>query len=177
MRAQRVVAEDSVLVRAPVGLVYRAVTDVAAWPTWWPALAVAPAGRTQGAPDAVADDPADGAIDRWRLVIGRPPGRSRLSAAASGWRHDVGFRLALDGDLVGGAEWWLEPSRGATLVHHVLDLEAIGGRDLRRIARLRRALRRGLWGLQGRCEAAVLLALAAAPSPVRDVPVARERGR
>lgn len=161
--------------RAPVGLVYRTITDVAAWPAWWPALLAAPDVRTDGAPDAAAHDRAAAEVERWRLVVGRRPGRTRLSATASGWRHDVGFRLALDGDLVGGAEWWLEPSRGSTIVHHVLDLDAVGGRDLRRIARLRRAVRRGLWGLQGRCEAAVLLALASAPTD--DSPVVRGRGR
>jgi len=144
VRARGLLVEDVALVRAPVGLVYATLTDVERWPTWWPGIAVAP-----------GDGP-----ERWRLRFGRRPLAVVLAAEASGWRHDVGFRLALGGALEGESEWWLEPDRGGTVVHHVLRVEdGRVRRAERRVARLRQAVRRGQWGLQDRLELAVRLAL------------------
>ncbi|MEY3019821.1 MAG: hypothetical protein RLZZ272_805 [Actinomycetota bacterium] len=150
---ERIVADDAVVVRAPIGLVYRTVTDVAGWRTWWPAITVA----------------ASDAPERWRLTLGRRWRPLRLEARASDWRHDVGFRVGLEGDLRGSAEWWLEAVRGATIVHHLVDLEAVDPRAVRRAALLRRRVRSGLWGLQWWCEAAVLLAL----TPPSSTPLPR----
>lgn len=140
------------MVRAPAGLVYRTVTDLAGWSTWWPGITIGPAAGAE----------------HWRLTAGRRPRRLRFDAHASDWRHDVGFRVTFAGDLAGVAEWWLEPVRGGTVVHHLLGVErADGGDAARRAERLRRVVRRGLWGLQDRCEAAVLLALAGSGASVR----------
>lgn len=143
--APRAVVEDRALVRAPIGLVYAAITDLTRWQDWWPSVSVR----------------SDGVREHWRLRFGGRTSGPRCTAVAGDWRHDVGFRLALDGDLVGSAEWWLEPQRGGTLVHHLLEVgHPDGGDARRRIARFRRCVRRGLWGLQSHAEAAVLLALA-----------------
>ena len=64
------------------------------------------------------------------------------------WRHEQGFALALRGDVTGRAEFWLEPTGGGTVVHHLLDAEVPAG-SFRRLHRdYRRAIRTGLWGLK-----------------------------
>ena len=128
--------DDAAFVRAPAGLVYRRLTDVSRWPTWWPGTRVRPM------------PPEDG-DETWGLELaGAPLRRLRLAARLHGWRHDQGFALALRGDLVGRAEFWLEPGHGGTVVHHV----AVASTDRPRARTVegdyRRALRRGTWGLK-----------------------------
>lgn len=128
-------ADDDGFVRAPAGAVYPVLTDVAGWPTWWPGTRV--------------DDLGD---DRSRVTLRGGARRLRLTLAAGGWRHDEGVRLTLSGDLVGEAEFWLEPGWGGTVVHHLLTAEA------RRAPRAslrtyRRWLRRGLWALRDHAHA------------------------
>lgn len=143
--ARRVALDDAAYVRAPIGLAYAVLTDVEAWPSWWPGVAVAPAGR----------------VDRWRVRLGRT---GVAEALAGAWRHDAGFRLTLggddgDGDLDGTLEWWLEPLTRGVVVHLVLDV-AVGRGGRRAATDLRTLARRGLHGITDRLEAAVLLALA-----------------
>jgi hypothetical protein len=137
--------DDDGFVRAPADLVYRRLTNVAAWPTWWSGIAV------RSLPPELAPDADRGATpdECWALELrGAPLRRVRLAARLHSWRHERGFSLALRGDVEGHAEFWLEPGFGGTVVHHLL----IGRTDLRHPLRVykdyRRALRRGLWGLK-----------------------------
>lgn len=129
-------ADDVGFVRAPAWLTYRRLTDIGQWPSWWQGVRVRPLSEPGG--DEVF------ALE----LAGAPLRRLRLQARPHGWRHDQGFRLALSGDVEGGAEVWLEPGYGGTLVHHLLDART-PHRDPAVVLRdYRRALRRGLWGLK-----------------------------
>jgi hypothetical protein len=134
--------DDDGFVRAPVGLVYRRLTDVAAWPTWWPGIEV---WRREDPPALPGDDPSEA----WGLELrGAPLRHVRLHARVHGWRHEHGFSLSLTGDLDGRAEFWLEPGYGGTVVHHLLIATTALRSPLRVHRDYRRALRRGLWGLK-----------------------------
>jgi hypothetical protein len=128
--------DDAGYVRAPAALVYRRLTDVAGWSSWWP-----------GIETRRSDDPDDG--ETWLLGL-RPTWTSavRLRATLHGWRHDTGVRIRMSGDIDGDAEFWLEPLSTGTIVHHLL----VGQTALRPARRVqdtyRRAIRRGLWGLK-----------------------------
>jgi uncharacterized protein YndB with AHSA1/START domain len=129
-------ADDAGFVRAPVELVYRRLTDVADWPSWWPGL------RVRSAPPVGGDEV-------WLLDV--PAGRLRqvrLAARCHGWRFNAGFHLALHGDIDGRGEFWLEPVAGGTVVHHVLSGTTTLPHPRRVLADHRRAVRRGLWGLK-----------------------------
>ena len=128
--------DDAGFVRAPAWLVYRRLTDVGGWPTWWPGA------RVRSLPARAGDE-------AWLVELrGAPLRRLRVAARPHGWRHEQGFSLALTGDLAGGAEFWLEPGYGGTVVHHLLVAES-PRRDERALLRDHRvALRRGLWGLK-----------------------------
>lgn len=128
--------DDDGYVRAPAADCYRALTDVASWPQWWPATRV----------------DAQRAEDHFRVRVGRWPGRLRLDVEAHGWRHERGLRLAVAGDLDGEVEFWLEPGWDGTVVHHLATLRG-GGRRIAR--RYRRWVRRGLWGVKDHVEAGV----------------------
>jgi hypothetical protein len=129
-------ADDQAFVRAPEALIYRRLTHVAAWPSWWSGCRV----------EAL---PAAGGGERWAVVLRAIPGRwLRLAVRPHSWRHDLGVVLALDGDLVGRAEFWLEPTHGGTVVHHLLVATTPLPRPLRVLEAHRRAVRRGLWGLK-----------------------------
>ena len=130
--------DDDGFVRGPAAACYRVLSNVAAWPSWW--------GGTR-----VAERPGR---DHFRVVIGDWPARSRLDVRAHAWRHERGFRLVVAGDLVGDAEFWLEPDRGGTVVHHLATLT--GG--ARGIQRYRRWVRGGLWGVKDQVQGAVLRA-------------------
>lgn len=128
--------DDAGFVRAPVALVYRRLTDVARWPTWWPGVRVRELDRSP-------------AGERWALELrGQPLRRIRLAVLVHGWRHDAGFELGLTGDLDGRAEFWLESAHGGTVVHHVAAAVGTLPRGGWLLADYRRALRRGLWGLK-----------------------------
>jgi hypothetical protein len=129
-------ADDAGFVRAPVELVYRRLTHVADWPTWWRGTLV------RSLPPAAGDE-------RWALELRGARGRRvRLAARCHGWRFNAGFSVALSGDLDGRAEFWLEPTHGGTVVHHVLVATSRAPRPSRVLADHRRAVRRGLWGLK-----------------------------
>jgi hypothetical protein len=127
--------DDDGFVRAPAGLVYRRLTDIQAWPTWWPHVAVA-VHRVPGPEES------------WSLALGRGPGRLRLDAVAGEWRHDQGFVLKVSGDLEGTIEFWLEAGHDGTIVHVVTSADTVGPRALRTVKRLRRSVRAGLWGFK-----------------------------
>lgn len=129
-------ADDQAFIRAPEALIYRRLTHLAAWPSWWSGC------RIEALP--AAED-----AERWAVALRVGPGRwLRLAVRPHSWRHDLGVVLALDGDLVGRAEFWLEPTHGGTVVHHPLVATTPLPRPLRVLEAYRRALRRGLWGLK-----------------------------
>jgi hypothetical protein len=137
--------DDDGFVRAPADLVYRRLTHVAAWPTWWSGLRVRPL-PPEPDPEAAPGAPLD---ERWALELrGAPLRRVRVAARLHGWRHERGFSLALSGDVEGHAEFWLEPDFGGTVVHHLLIGRTAQPHPLRVYRDYRRALRRGLWGLK-----------------------------
>jgi uncharacterized protein YndB with AHSA1/START domain len=141
--------DDDGFVRAPAELVYRRLTHVEAWPSWWPGIEVRRLPAELGPDAGPRAEPDDEPGECWAIELrGAPLRRVRLAARSHGWRHERGFSLALRGDVEGRAEFWLEPAHGGTVVHHVL----IGRTDLARPLDVyrdyRRALRRGLWGLK-----------------------------
>ncbi|HSK24428.1 MAG TPA: hypothetical protein VK906_14680 [Egicoccus sp.] len=139
--------DDDGFVRAPAGLVYRRLSDVAGWPQWWSGARVRPMPPERG-PDAAPGDPPD---EVWALDLPVTSlRRLRLGARLHGWRHEQGFVLALRGALDGRAEFWLEPVAGGTIVHHLLNADVPTHR-FRAVHRdYRRAVRRGLWDLKDR---------------------------
>ncbi len=146
----------AVLVRAPAGLAYAALTDVDGWDSWWPGCRTRRAGADGGAPageDAAAGD---------RHLLGLPEGRRgrrglRCRATVSGWRHDRGLRAELRGGVDADVEWWLEPVPGGAVVH--LLAVARG----RRAARTLRSLGGGLQALKDHLELAVAVAAGRVP--------------
>ena len=129
-------ADDRAFVRAPEALLYRRLTHVAAWPSWWPHLSVAPAPGGPGG-------------ERWVVSLRAGWGRQlRLVVRPHGYRHDLGFTLGLAGDLVGRSEFWLEPTHGGTVVHHLLVARTPLPRPLRVLEGFRRGVRAGMWGLK-----------------------------
>lgn len=144
-------ADDATFIRAPESLVYRRMTDLAAWPAWWPGC-------------EVAHLPGGAGAERFavRLDIGR--GRSlACTVRPHGWRHDLGVVLALGGDLEGRGELWLDPRGGGTVVHHVLAATTPLTRPVRVLAAYRRAVRAGLWGLKDLLQVEVRTAVGLAP--------------
>jgi uncharacterized protein YndB with AHSA1/START domain len=137
---------DRMLVRAPVGLVYKALTDVDGWDLWWSGC------RTSR---------AEGAGDHHRIVIGRW-WRRTVRMHVHGWRHDVGMHLELSdrrGRHAGAAEWWLEACPEGTLVTHLLHEATLE----RPTDAYRRAVRRGMHELKDHLELAVDVALGRVP--------------
>ncbi len=133
---QLLYADDAAFVRAPEALLYRRLTHIAAWPGWWPRLDVAPA----------VGGPGD---ERWTVSLHAGWGRQlRLVLRPHGYRHDLGFTLGLAGDLVGRSEFWLEPTHGGTVVHHLLVARTPQPRPITVLRAFRGAVRRGLWGLK-----------------------------
>jgi hypothetical protein len=166
---------DAILVRAPVGVAYRALTDLDGWPRW---LDGCRSVRLDVVPDSAAGD-------RHRLVLPQPrvtPGRRpviprplRLEVLASGWRHDTGLRWDV---LWGGrrarrasVEWWLEDRREGVVVHHLVhhpvdDREgtASGGkRGDRAVLRYRSSVTLALQALKDHLELAVAHAAGRVP--------------
>ncbi|GGI07267.1 hypothetical protein [Egicoccus halophilus] len=139
--------DDDGFVRAPVALVHRRLSAVDDWPTWWPGLRVR-AMPPERAPGAGADGPAQ---EVWALELPAAPlRRLRVAARLHDRRHEQGFLLALRGEVNGRAEFWLEPTGGGTVVHHLLTA-TVPSASSRRLQRdYRRAVRQGLWGLKDR---------------------------
>jgi hypothetical protein len=149
--ATQLFADDAGFVRAPAPLVYRRLTHVEAWPTWWDGVRVRPLAPVEG--DEV-----------WGIELrGARLRRLRLAARCHDWRFNGGFSLSLRGDLEGRSEFWLEPTHGGTVVHHVLVATTPGPRPATVLADHRRAIRRGLWGLKEALELEVRTAVGLAP--------------
>lgn len=159
---------DTILVRAPVGVVYRTLTDLDGWPRWLAgcrsvrvpsdaARGGVGADGADGAPDAVSD--ADGHL----LVLPLGRRRWRLGVAAHAWRHDLGVRWDVRGDVVLAAEWWLEERREGTVVHHVVHGTPVGRRAERRVRRHRRAVMLALQAMKDHLELAVAVAAGRVP--------------
>lgn len=127
--------DDAGFVRAPAPLVYRRLTDIRRWPGWWPGCRVV----DRGAPG----------VESFLVELSPGPGRRLRFACEPGeWRHEHGFALALAGDLVGRAEFWLEHLPAGTIVHHLLVARTDRARPHAVLRDHRRAIRRGLWGLK-----------------------------
>lgn len=128
--------DDAGFVRAPQALVYRRLTDLAAWPTWWRGLRLLPR-------PPVDDEPC------WAVQLpGARLRRVRLLVRPHNWRHDAGFSLRIAGDLTGRGEFWLEATAGGTVVHHLAVLHTELAHPMRVLADYRRGIRRGLWGIK-----------------------------
>lgn len=149
---------DSVLVRAPVGVVYRTLTDLDGWPRW---LVGCRSRR-------LAVDPAAGSsvpVDRHALVLPRArrrPGTGswRVEVTAHGWRHDLGVHWAVDGAVQLDAEWWLETRDEGALVHHVVhEVRSRAGRALQH----RQVMMGAMQGMKDHLELAVALAAGRIP--------------
>lgn len=141
--------DDAGFVRAPAGLVYRRLTDIGRWPTWWPGV------RTTAM--------ADGAgRETWAVDLSVGWRGLRVAVQPHTWRHDTGFTMTVTGDLDGRAEFWLEPAAGGTVVHHLLSAEA-AGRARTALHLYRACLRRGLWGLKDAVQTEVRTAVGLAP--------------
>lgn len=137
--------DDDGFVRAPAPLVYRRLTDVRSWPTWWPGIEVHERAPERAAGHAVSAAPDE--VVALELV-GAPGRRVRLTARLHRWRLDTGFALDLRGDIEGHAEFWLEPGWGGTVVHHLVIATTTHPKPLAVLADHRRAVRRGLWALK-----------------------------
>jgi len=130
-------ADDAVFVRAPEAMIYRRLTHIARWPSWWSGCAVEP---------LAASTPMS---ERWAVSLRCGWARQlRLVVRPHTFRHDLGMVLELRGDLVGRSEFWLEPTHGGTVVHQLLVATTPLPRPLRVLEHHRRAVRRGLWGLK-----------------------------
>jgi hypothetical protein len=129
--------DDAGFARAPAPLVYRRLTHLGAWPHWWRGC------RTR------ASTPSSSGEAVWSVELTGAWGRRlRYEVRPHEWRHEHGFLLALRGDVEGTAEFWLEPTHGGTVVHHLLMARTTLPHPVRVLADHRRAIRRGLWGLK-----------------------------
>lgn len=162
--------DDDAFVRAAAPLVHERLADIGSWSTWWPGVSAryrgsrfVPLGEDRRAADAGVDDEgvgnagvdpgrADddevidpGRRDRWSLRWRAGRRQVRFEADVYGWRPAKGFHLALEGDLQGRAEFWLEPISGGTVVHHLLVATSHRRHPVRLLRTYRRVLRVGLW--------------------------------
>lgn len=142
--------DDDGFVRAPATLVYRRLTDIGRWSRWWPGV------RTSRMSDGSDREvwALELAQHRWRAL--------RVAAWPHTYRHETGFVLSLTGDLVGRAEFWLEPVAGGTTVHHVVAAEPTIDASAA-LRTYRSVLRRGLWGLKDALQTEVRTAMGMAP--------------
>ena len=125
-------AHDQGFVDAPPGIVYRSLSDIGAYASWW---ADAAGGESEG-------------VVRIRL-------EPRLVTEARPERHreGVGLFLRLGPPYDGTLEWYLERFEDGTVVNVFLDVGLAGrGDGSRRLRRIRSAIRRGLVGLKARLE-------------------------
>jgi hypothetical protein len=146
---------DAVLVRAPIGVTYRTLTDLDAWPRWLAGC------RSRRLEVALAGEADVGAADHHDVVLPGPGRPLRLRIVTSAWRHDAGMRwdVRWRGLRPGGvrAEWWLEECREGAIVHHVL--HDVGDdphpRDVRAALRYRRSVNAAVQALKDHLELAV----------------------
>ncbi len=133
--APQVHVDDDGFARAPKGLTYRVLTNVAAWPVFWPGCEVRP---------------APGHDDAFAVRFGAGPLCTpvRLVLRPHSWRHDEGFAFDVRGDLHGRGEFWLEEGWGGTVVHHLLAAEVRATPARNVLPSYRAAVRRGLCGLK-----------------------------
>jgi len=82
---------------------------------------------------------------------------------AHGWRHDLGVRWEVSGDVVLTAEWWLERCEEGTIVHHVVHGSPSGRRAVRRVRHHRRVMMDVLQTMKDHLELAVAIAAGRIP--------------
>ena len=141
---------DALLVRAPVGVVYRTLTDLDGWPRW---LAGARSVRLDAADHG----------DRHALVLPAGRRRWRLAVTAHGWRHDLGVRWDVRGDVVLASEWWLEGRVEGTVLHHVIHGSPSGRAAVRRVERHRSVIVHAMQAMKDHLELAVAVAAGRIP--------------
>lgn len=145
---------DALLVRAPIGVVYRTLTDLDGWPGW-----------LRGCRSVRLSDVHDHGVTSDRHVLTLPDGRRawRLAVTAHGWRHDAGLRWDVRGAVVLDTEWWLEGRIEGTVVHHVVHGSSSGPRAKRRVLRHRRVMLLALQEMKDHLELAVAVAAGRIP--------------
>lgn len=152
---------DSILVRAPVGAVYRTLTDLDGWPRW---LAGCRSVRVPaGAARVGTQDRGASHMDEHLLVLPLGRRRLRLGLAVHSWRHDAGVRWDVRGDVVAATEWWLDPRREGTVVHHIVHGTPVGRRPQRRVLRHRQAVMLALQAMKDHLELSVAVAAGRVP--------------
>jgi uncharacterized protein YndB with AHSA1/START domain len=122
-------AVDQGFVATPPGPVFRVLTDVPSYPSWWPGTEVR---SLEG---------------RFRV---RLPGGPMVPAVTGGHREGVGLTIRLDPPYSGTLEWYLEPFEEGTVVSSILHLDLPGGprRSARGLRRLRAGVHGGLLALR-----------------------------
>jgi hypothetical protein len=163
---------DAILVRAPVGLVYRTLTDVTGWSDWWPGRRTMPLAAVEavGAVDSVDAQSASASSDAYALElrVGRRP--LRMTMTVHGWRHDLGMFVDVTGAVELRTEWWLETRPDGAIVHHLVHGPLDGAASARRSRRDRsaqdrylRSVATGMQSLKDRLELTVMVALGRVP--------------
>ena len=151
VRSGDITIDDATFVRAPVPLVYRRLTDLASWPVWWPHA-------------RIRQLPSRAGNERWALALrGGLATQLRLGLTCVRWRHEAGLILAVEGDVVGRVELWLEPAARGTVVHHLAVVAGTGPWPRRTVAGYRRAARVGLWGFKDSLHLEMRTAIGAHP--------------
>lgn len=161
--------DDDAFVRAPASLVYSLLADPDGYGAWWPGFrlrAAVPAGaswlseaRDEGGPrkDGLVGRPREPGESRFDFSLAVPGRRGRLKLTARPYRFrtDKGLYLALNGDLEGTVEWWLEEAHGGTVVHQLSRLDVRRGRATLVAAVYRVAMRRAAGGLKDAAQSEV----------------------
>lgn len=134
----RSASNDDVFIDAPPSAVHRALLQAGAGAAWWDGAVIR----------------ADGTALVVRARVARIRPRTCFRATVGTVRPDEGFTWHVDGaEVRGTAEWWLEPFKAGTIVHHVFDAERAGWRRLATsVKRYRWAIRRGMLGLKDALE-------------------------
>jgi len=140
----------TILVRAPVGVVYRTLTDLDGWPRWLTGC------RSRRLDVLHGEEPSD----RLALVLPRPrrlPGSGSwvVDITAHGWRHDLGVHWQVRGAVEVSVEWWLESRVDGTLLHHVVH-ESRSRRA--RVVRHHRVMMHAMQAMKDHLELAVAVA-------------------
>jgi hypothetical protein len=142
---------DALLVRAPVGVTYRTLTDLDGWPLWHAGCA------------SMRLPASDAGTDRHALALPFGRRRWRLALAVHGWRHDVGVRWDVRGDMVASTEWWLEQCGDGTVVHHIVHGAPSGRSEDRRVRQHRGAIMLAMQAMKDHLELAVAVATGRVP--------------